>query len=123
MVRMNCGGQVLECRHIWHRNAITSSCTNVQGRGGGGLYAWSGIRGGQVWRHGLGLGITSARLRLLRSQESGSGCRRRHIRIKRAMGFLFYANLVRFVLRGGLAIVVMEQARSLVRAAGAVLNG
>jgi hypothetical protein len=42
---------------------------------------------------------------------------------KRAMGFLFYANLVRFVLRGGLAIVVMEQARSLVRAAGAVLNG
>src|ERR1700722_8251566 len=41
-------------------------------------------------------------------------CRRRHIRIKRAMGFLFYANLVRFVLRGGLAIVVMEQARSLV---------
>jgi hypothetical protein len=39
------------------------------------------------------------------------------------MGFLFYANLVRFVLRGGLAIVVMEQARSLVRAAGAVLNG
>lgn len=39
------------------------------------------------------------------------------------MGFLFYANLVRIVLRGGLAIVVMEQARSLVRAAGAVLNG
>jgi hypothetical protein len=39
------------------------------------------------------------------------------------MGFLFYANLVRFVLRGGLAIVVMEQARSLVRAAGAALNG
>jgi hypothetical protein len=34
------------------------------------------------------------------------------------MGFLFYANLVRFVLRGGLAIVLVEQARALIRAAG-----
>jgi hypothetical protein len=34
------------------------------------------------------------------------------------MGFLFYANLVRFVFRGGLAIVVMEHARALIRAAG-----
>jgi hypothetical protein len=34
------------------------------------------------------------------------------------MGFLFYANFVRFVLRGGLAIVLVEQARALIRAAG-----
>jgi hypothetical protein len=33
------------------------------------------------------------------------------------MGFLFYANFVRFVLRGGLAIVLVEQARALIRAA------
>jgi hypothetical protein len=34
------------------------------------------------------------------------------------MGFLFYANFVRFVLRGWLAIVLVEQARALIRAAG-----
>jgi hypothetical protein len=39
-------------------------------------------------------------------------------REKDEMGFLFYANFVRFVLRGGLAIVLVEQARALIRAAG-----
>jgi hypothetical protein len=34
------------------------------------------------------------------------------------MGFLFYANFVRFVLRGAFAIVLVEQARALMRAAG-----
>jgi hypothetical protein len=34
------------------------------------------------------------------------------------MGILFYANFVRFVLRGGFAVVLVEQARSLMRAAG-----
>lgn len=34
------------------------------------------------------------------------------------MGFVFYANFVRFVVRGGLAIVLLEQARALLRAAG-----
>jgi hypothetical protein len=34
------------------------------------------------------------------------------------MGFLFYATFVRFVLRGGLAIVLVEQARAIMRAAG-----
>jgi hypothetical protein len=37
---------------------------------------------------------------------------------KAEMGFLFYANFVRFVLRGGFAIVLVEQARAIMRAAG-----
>jgi hypothetical protein len=34
------------------------------------------------------------------------------------MGFLFYANFVRFVLRGDFAIVLVQHARAIIRAAG-----
>ena len=90
---------------------------------GGGLYAWSGIRRGQFWRHSLGLWVTSVRLARLKFRGIWAKPPKTPHQEKRAMGFLFYANLVRFVLRGGFAIVVLEQARSLVRAASAVLNG
>lgn len=34
------------------------------------------------------------------------------------MGFLFYANFMRIVLRGGFAILLAERARAFMRAAG-----
>jgi hypothetical protein len=39
-------------------------------------------------------------------------------REKPQMGFLFYANFVRLVLRGELTLVLLERARAFMRAAG-----
>ena len=80
--------------------------------GGGRLYAWSRIRHGQACVHGLRLGKDAAQ-----RMERFHPAAQRFKKGKREMGFLFYANFVRFVLRGEFAIVLVEHARAFVRAA------
>jgi len=85
------------------------------------LYAWSGIRHGQAHRHGLGWKVKLGRENSRQPRKLNARIRAEIIRREEepGMGFLFYANFVRFVLRGGFAIVLVEQARALIRAAGA----
>ncbi len=54
-------------------------------------------------------------------QLAGSrGRKRARSQRKAEMGFLFYANFVRFVLEGGYTHVLMERARVWMKAAGMV---
>jgi hypothetical protein len=86
--------------------------------GGGRLYAWSRIRHGQACVHGLRLGKVAAIKNAARRGTSTSSIQLSTVSTgKRQMGFLFYANFVRFVLRGEFAIVLVEHARAFVRAA------
>jgi hypothetical protein len=85
--------------------------------GGSRLCAWSRIRDGQARGHGLRLGKDAAIKHLARRIERSNPAAKRFIKGKRDMGFLFYANFVRFVLRGEFAIVLVEHARAFVRAA------
>jgi hypothetical protein len=86
--------------------------------GGGRLYAWSRIRHGQACVHGLRLGKDAAMKNAARRGTSTSSIQLSTVSTgKRQMGFLFYANFVRFVLRGEFAIVLVEHARAFVRAA------
>jgi hypothetical protein len=55
---------------------------------------------------------------LRRFEHSSAAGERAGLGKNQEMGFLFYANFVRFVLRGSFAIVLVEQARALMRAAG-----
>jgi hypothetical protein len=87
--------------------------------GGGRLYAWSRIGHGQACGHGLGLGEDAEMKNVVARDglDAANPATTYRKTGRRQMGFLFYANFVRFVLRGGFVIVLVEHARAFVRAA------